>query len=62
MSGDIAESIRALRKGTGLSQSDFAEQYNIPVATIRDWEQGRRKCPEYMIELLEYKIKNEKEI
>ena len=62
LSGDIAESIMALRKCAGLSQSDFAEQYNIPVATIRDWEQGRRKCPEYMIELLEYKIKNEKEI
>ena len=59
---DTAELIKTLRAQTGLSQSDFAEQYNIPVGTIRDWEQGRRKCPEYMIELLEYKIKNEKEI
>lgn len=59
MSGDVAESIRALRKSTGLSQSDFAEQYDIPVATIRGWEQGRRECPEYVMELLKYKIEKE---
>ena len=59
LSGDIAESIMALRKCAGLSQLDFAEQYNIPVGTIRDWEQGRRKCPPYVIELLKYKIEKE---
>jgi putative transcriptional regulator len=31
------------RKRLGLSQAAFAERYGIPVATLRDWEQGRRQ-------------------
>lgn len=27
--------------GTGLSQQAFADLINTPVATLRDWEQGR---------------------
>jgi putative transcriptional regulator len=27
----------------GLTQEEFAGAYGIPVATLRDWEQGRRK-------------------
>lgn len=33
---------RRARSATGLSQSAFAERYGIPVASLRDWEQGRR--------------------
>jgi len=29
------------RKATGLSQTAFAARLGVPVATIRDWEQGR---------------------
>jgi putative transcriptional regulator len=25
----------------GLSQEDFATRYQIPLGTLRDWEQGR---------------------
>ena len=39
--GDVA----AIRKGTGLSQPAFARQIGVPVATLRQWEQGRR-CPD----------------
>ena len=35
-----ARSIRAL---TGLSQAKFAELLSIEVATLRNWEQGRRE-------------------
>lgn len=34
---------RAIRKKLGLSQGDFAARYCIPVATLRDWEQNRRR-------------------
>jgi putative transcriptional regulator len=27
----------------GLTQEEFAEAYAIPVGTLRDWEQGRRR-------------------
>lgn len=56
---DTAESIKELRERTGLTQVDFSKQYNIPVGSIRDWEQGRKHCPEYVIELLRFKIEHE---
>jgi putative transcriptional regulator len=39
--GDVA----AIRKRTGLSQAAFANQIGVSVATLRNWEQGRR-CPD----------------
>ena len=39
--GDVA----AIRKRTGLSQAAFARQIGVSVATLRNWEQGRR-CPD----------------
>ena len=33
---------RAIRKTLKLTQQQFAARYHIPVATLRDWEQGRR--------------------
>ncbi|MBW0004653.1 MAG: helix-turn-helix domain-containing protein [Hyphomicrobiales bacterium] len=34
--------VQAIRKRLGLSQSEFAARYRIPVGTLRDWEQHRR--------------------
>lgn len=34
---------RAIREQFGLSQSQFAAMMGISVATLRNWEQGRRK-------------------
>lgn len=33
---------RRARGATGLSQNAFSKRYGIPVASLRDWEQGRR--------------------
>ncbi len=41
--GFAARRVRLARQAAGLSQPDFAERFQIPVATLRDWEQGRRK-------------------
>ncbi|MCA8907623.1 MAG: helix-turn-helix domain-containing protein [Rhodospirillaceae bacterium] len=30
------------REATGLSQSAFARRYGLHLATLRDWEQGRK--------------------
>lgn len=37
------EDVAAIRKDTGLSQIAFARQIGVPVATLRNWEQGRRR-------------------
>ena len=34
---------RALRKRLGLSQRLFAQRFNFPVSTLRQWEQGTRR-------------------
>ncbi len=44
--------IQELRKETGLSQSQFAKKFDIPVGTLQHWEQGIRKPPDYLIGLL----------
>lgn len=49
--------IKELRSLTGLSQVKFAEKYNIPRRTIENWETDSRKCPEYVMQLLEFKVK-----
>ncbi len=33
--------VRTLRRALALTQEEFAERYHIPLATLRDWEQGR---------------------
>jgi len=35
--------VKAIRKSTGLSQARFAEMIDVQVATLRNWEQGRRE-------------------
>jgi putative transcriptional regulator len=38
-----AVDVRSIRALTGLSQAKFAELLSIEVATLRNWEQGRRE-------------------
>lgn len=45
--------IKNLRLQTGLSQSKFAVMFGIPVATIKDWEQGRRNPPSYVVNMIQ---------
>ncbi len=51
--------VKELRLQTGLSQSKFAKMFDIPVSTLKDWEQKRRNPPAYVINMmrtiLEYK-------
>ena len=39
--------IKELRGINGLSQSKFAKLFDIPLSTLKDWEQGRRTPPQY---------------
>jgi putative transcriptional regulator len=41
--GVLGRRVRLARQASGLSQAEFAARFQIPVATLRDWEQGRRK-------------------
>lgn len=56
---DEALNIRDMRKQLGDTQSEFAERYNIPFRTVQNWETGMRKPPEYILELLKARIKED---
>jgi len=38
--------VKRLRWQLGLSQVEFAERYQIPIGTLRDWEQNRGGGPD----------------
>lgn len=48
--------IKEIRALTGLSQVKFCEKYRIPLNTFARWEQGKREPPDYLVELLEFKV------
>jgi len=41
--GSTARTVREVRKRLSMTQEQFATAYEIPTATVRDWEQGRRE-------------------
>ena len=41
---DAARYTRNVRQKLGLTQSEFSHFINVPIDTIRNWEQGKR-CP-----------------
>jgi putative transcriptional regulator len=38
--------VRTIRRKLHISQPEFAQKYRIPLATLRNWEQGRRQPDE----------------
>lgn len=51
--------IKEIRALTGLSQVKFCEKYHIPLNTFTRWEQGKREPPDYLVELLEFKVRED---
>ena len=51
--------IREMRMLLGDTQSQFAARYNIPFRTVQNWETGLRTPPEYIINLLEDRIRSD---
>lgn len=55
----MENTIKTIRKQTGLSQSAFAEHFGISVRTLQRWEQGQSTPPAYLSALLEKAIQAE---
>lgn len=51
--------IREMRTRLGDTQTEFAARYHIPFRTIQNWETGLRKPPEYIVNLLESRIRED---
>ncbi|MBN2886828.1 MAG: type II toxin-antitoxin system MqsA family antitoxin [Chromatiaceae bacterium] len=50
--------VRSARQALGLSQPQFADLIQTPVATLRDWEQGRFTPPGAVLCLLKIIVKH----
>jgi putative transcriptional regulator len=40
---DAARFARRVRRRLGLTQSEFSRRIDVPIDTIRNWEQGKRR-------------------
>ena len=49
---------KELRQSSGMNLTQFSKYFNIPYRTIQNWERGERQCPQYLLELMEYKLKH----
>ncbi len=43
-----------------MTRQEFMEFFGIPYRTVQSWELGDRKCPQYVLDLMEYKLRKEK--
>ena len=51
--------VKTLRTLSGMTQKAFADYFCIPYRTVQDWNAGKRKCPEYLLDLMAYKLEKE---
>lgn len=51
---------KELRKASGMNLRQFSEYFSIPYRTIQNWEEGKRSCPDYLLALMEYKLRTER--
>lgn len=59
---DSKDCLVELRESTGMTRKEFCEYFEIPYRTVQDWELGNRKMPDYLLRLMEYKIRMEQGI
>ena len=51
------EAVIRLRERTGMNRKEFCEYFATPYRTMTDWELGNRSMPEYLLRLMEYKVR-----
>ena len=50
-----------IRKMLGISRAAFSRKYNIPIRTLEDWDAGKKNPPEYVMNMLERIVNEDKE-
>ena len=55
----MSTTIKELRTHSTMSRKQFCEYFEIPYRTLQDWELENRKCPDYLLKLMEYKLKHD---
>lgn len=50
---------KELRLLSGMNMTEFGQYFELPYRTVQNWEYGVRSCPEYLLKLMEYKLRKE---
>lgn len=50
---------KELREASGMTQKAFSDYFNIPKRSVENWDEEKRQCPSYLLDLMKYKLKNE---
>ena len=53
----VPRNISYIRNTTGMNIKDFAEYIKVPYRTYQNWENGERTCADYMLRLVDYKVR-----
>jgi DNA-binding transcriptional regulator YiaG len=51
--------IKELRTAAGMTQQAFSDYFGIPKRTVEDWEGNKAKPAQYLVTLIEYKLRKE---
>ncbi len=51
--------IREMKHSPGDTQTEYARRYQIPFRTVQNWESGTRGPPDYVMHLLENRVKKD---
>lgn len=57
---NLIKRLKEVRAKTGFTQKEFSEYFGMSKRTVEDWERGARKIPDYVLRLIEYKVKTDK--
>lgn len=45
--------VKELREKHRLSRAQFCDLFGIPYRTLQSWEIGERRCPQYVLRMME---------
>ena len=62
MAGVLKMTFKELRQLSGMTQKEFAEYFGVSKRAVESWDEGTRNCPEYLLNLMEYKLTKEGKI
>lgn len=53
--------VERIIKASGMTRKDLAEKYGIPYRSLSKWHTGERECPDYVLDMLERLVWEDKE-
>ena len=51
--------IKELRTAAGMTQKAFSDYFGFSKRAVENWEEGKRACPDYLTNLIRYKLEHE---